>query len=451
MQDNRDAIDFATVPVDRLFRKMFLPTLLGMISMVILNISDGAFVGHGVGSEGLAAVNIAAPIFMVTSGIGMMFGIGGSVVASIHLSRGNGKAARINMTQALIGASFTGLIFGSLMVAFPKETCILFGSNEELVGIASSYLRWIAAFQPFSIIGYVGLFAIRLDGRPKLAMWANILSAASNIFLDWLLIFPLHMGLEGAAIATSVSFGIGGILVLIYLVKYSNVMKLYRIKLTRKSLGLSLRNMRYQIKLGFSALLGEVAIACILIIGNYRFIKYLGEDGVAAFAIACYCLPIIFMIGNAIVESVQPIISYGYGAGLHDRVRQALRLALITTACSGILSTVILSVGSPIITDIFLSRSSHAWQLCCDGLPLFSVGSVAICINLVIVGYYQSIERANAANIVTLMRGIVLMLPAFILLPMLIGTPGLWLAVPAAEIVTLASVLLHHILKKSHS
>ncbi|MCQ2111367.1 MAG: MATE family efflux transporter [Bacteroidaceae bacterium] len=437
MEDNRDDIDFATVPVHRLFRKMFLPTLLGMISMVILNITDGAFVGHGVGSDALAAVNIAAPIFMITSGIGMMFGIGGSVVASIHLSHGNVKAARINITQSLAGAVSVGIVLGSLMVIFQKETCVLFGSNEALVPMASHYLRWIAAFQPLSIIGSVGLFAVRLDGSPKVAMWANVGASAMNIFLDWLLIFPMHKGLEGAAIATSVSFAIAGLCVLLYLLRFSKVIRLYRLKLSWKSLSLSWRNLKYQMKLGSSALLGEIAISCVLIIGNYRFIKFLGEDGVAAFSVGCYCLPIIFMLGNAIVQSVQPIISYGYGAGHVTRLRQALRLAVMTAICGGLLSMAILYFGASVITDLFIPRSSQAWQICRDGLPYFSIGSIAVCINLVIVGYFQSVERPFAATLVTLLRGIVIMLPAFILLPMLLGTPGLWLALPITELTTL--------------
>lgn len=114
--DNRDAIDFANEPVGRLFRKMLVPTLISMISMVILNLTDGAFIGHGAGSDALAAINIAAPIFNLLAGVGIMFGIGCSVVASIHLAQGKTKAASINITQALIGAlGFTVVICGLML------------------------------------------------------------------------------------------------------------------------------------------------------------------------------------------------------------------------------------------------------------------------------------------------------------------------------------------------
>ena len=104
MKDNRDAIDFTKDPVRIVFMRMFLPTLIGMLSMVVLNITDGAFVGHGVGSNALAAVNIVAPLFLISGGVGLLFGIGSSVVASIHLSKGNAYAANLNITQGIIAS-----------------------------------------------------------------------------------------------------------------------------------------------------------------------------------------------------------------------------------------------------------------------------------------------------------------------------------------------------------
>lgn len=442
MEDHRDEIDFGTVPVMKLFRMMFLPTLVGMISMVVLNITDGAFVGHGVGAEALAAVNIAAPIFMITGGIGMMFGIGGSVVAQIHISRGNVKAARINATQAIGGAFLVGIVIGSIMFSFQEETCRLFGSSDELLPMATHYLRWIAAFQPLIIIGNVGLFMIRLDGRPKVAMWANLIASLMNIVGDWVLIYKVHLGLEGAAMATSVSFGIAGVAVLVYMLYFSKTLTLYPLKMSRKSALLTIRNLKYQMKLGSSAFLGEIAIAFVIIIGNYRFIKYLGEDGVAAFSVACYCMPIIFMLGNAIVESVQPIISYGYGAGLQPRIRQSLKVAITANLIGGMLVTAFMIVFAKPIATLFIDPSSTTWELCTYGLPFFSACCIPSCLNLLTVGYYQSIERGGMASFITCLRGIIYMVPAFIFLPMLFGTAGLWLALPVAEIATLITCLI---------
>lgn len=438
MKDNRDAIDFAKEPVKQVFRRMFLPTLIGMVSMVVLNISDGAFVGHGVGSDALAAVNIVAPMFMITGGIGLMFGIGSSVVASIHLAKGNTHAANLNITQGIMASVGCGLLIALLTLTFQRETCQLFGCSEPLIPLACSYLRWIAIVTPSNMLGMTAMFAVRLDGSPRFAMVMNCGMALANILLDWILIFPLHMGLEGAAIATCTAFGLGNIPLLWFLFTHMQSVHLCRIKATATSLRLTLRNLLYQMKIGVSALIGELALATIIIVGNYMFIRYLGEDGVAAFSVACYCLPIVFMIGNAIVQSIQPVISYAHGSGNAPRQREALRIALLTSLATGIGGMLLMMLGSGIITGTFLPTSCRAYTICLEGLPLYSPAFLFIAVNIVLVGYLQSTEAALTATIYTLLRGFLLSIPAFLLLPQLLPpTTALWIALPAAELLTL--------------
>lgn len=438
--DNRDSIDFGTLPVPRLFRRMFIPTLLGMVSGVLLNITDGAFVGHGVGSDALAAVNIVAPVYMLITGIGLMFGIGGSVVASVQLSRGQTKAARINITQAYMGGLVVGLLLALLLVTQREAACRLFGASERLVPLASTYLFWIALFQPLCMIAETGLFAVRLDGQPRLAAGIHIVTALLNVFLDWLLIFPLGMGLEGAAIATACCYGLCGVVCLLYNAAFARTLRLYRLKMSLTSLRLTLRNLVAQIRLGFSAFIGEMALSVLFITGNYMFIRHLGEDGVAAFSVACYCTPIIFMLAGSITQSAQPIISFGYGQNVPSRVVEAARLSLFTAVGGGIGIVLLLAVGAPQIASLFLPAGT-AHDLCAEGLPLFAVGALFTIVNVVCVGYYQSIERATRATVYTLLRGFVFMIPAFLLLPLVAVPEGLWLALPLAEFLTTIVIL----------
>lgn len=446
----RDNIDFSTAPIPELFRKMFLPTLIGMVSMVVLNITDGAFVGHGVGSDALAAVNIVAPIFMLTGGLGLMFGIGSNVVASIHLSQGNVKAANINLTQGVIAGTVIGVVVGLLCFIFQEEVCRLFGCSDKLMSQACSYLRWICFLCPFNLFGMVSMFMVRLDGSPRWAMMINCSMAILNIILDYVFIFPCQMGLEGAAIATTIAFTLGNIPVWIYLIYYSKTVHFYRLKLSLQSLKLTLRNLIYQMKIGFSGLIGEFAIAALMIVGNYVFIHYLKEDGVAAFSVCCYCTPIVFMMGNAIVQSVQPIISFAHGQKNETRLRAALKIALRTALTTGMLGMLILWAGAGMISALFLDTNCHAYELCIEGMPYFSAAFLLIAINIVLIGYFQSIEKAKKATIFTILRGFVFTIPAFILLPMLIGIPGLWLALPLAEALTTAIMAFSFIHRTNH-
>lgn len=439
--DNRNAIDFANEPVGKLFHQMLVPTLVGMISIVILNLTDGAFVGHGAGADSLAAINIAAPIFTILSGIGMMFGLGGSVVASIHLSKGEIKPARINVTQAFLGSVIITVIISGIMLCNLQATCRLFGSNEILLPLATSYLKWIAISSPLIILHMVGIFLIRLDGSPKYAMATSLAGTILNIFLDWLFIFPFGWGLEGAAKATSISFGIAGLMVLFYFVWMPKTLSLYRLRRTWKSFFLTMRNLGYQIRMGFSALLGEIAISGIEIAGNYIFVLYLGEAGVAAFSVACYCFPVIFMAANAIVESAQPIVSFAYGNGNKKRLKEAFNLMLKWSLVSGLGCSSIMFFGARYVAMLFLETGEPAYNICVSGLPLFSTGILFIILNVVYVGYLQSIECSTRASVYTLLRGFILVIPCFIFLPKMVGEKGMWLAIPIAEFLTLIVIL----------
>ena len=438
----RDSIDFASEPVGSLFRQMLFPTLAGMISIVVLNITDGAFIGKGVGSNGIASVNIAAPIFTFITGLGMMFGGGSSIVASIHLSKGNTKAARINITQALGASLIIGILFGGLILFNLETTARLFGSNEVLLPQVSAYIKWIALTLPLNLLGIVGEYIIRLDGSPKYAMACTVTAAALNIFLDWLFIFPFGWGVEGAAKATGISFAVSGVMALIYMCFFSRTLHLYRLKTSLTSLKLTLRNLGYQIKVGFSSLLGETAVSCSLIAGNYVFIRYLGENGVAAFSVACYCIPTAFMLANAITQSAQPIISFAYGTSDGLRMKKARNLALATGMIAGVAGFAALCFAAKPITAVFLHESDPAFALSVSGLPWYSAVSIFICINVVLIGYLQSIEQARKAVIFTLLRGFIFVIPSFIFLPQLLGTHGLWLALPLAEALTTVIIVM---------
>lgn len=441
MTDNRDALDYGEMHVPQLFRRLFFPTLVGLVSIAVLYIADGIFVGQGVGSDALAAINIASPVFKISTGIAIMFGSGVSVVAAIHLSKGNVKAANINITQAFtIGLLFMGIIV-LLLNLFPHQTVRIFGGSDKLYTIVHQYLAGISVCLMCTVVNTVGLFVIRLDGSPKFAMAVNATSASLNIFLDWLFVFPLHAGILGAAIATSIASAIGSVLVVIYFLKYNHRIHLYRPKFSKTALRLTSRNCSYMTRLGLPTFISETALSCLMIAGNFAFMHYLHEDGVAAFSVACYVCPMIFMFGNAIAESSLPIVSYNYGLGRQKRISQTLRLSLWLACGLGFGMTVIGILLAPQIADLFIPKSSPANTIAAAGMPYFLLTCFPATLNLVFIGYLQSLEHYRPATMFTLPRGYLLIAPAFILLPFFMGTKGLWLAQPVCEAITFASML----------
>lgn len=447
MKDSRDALNYGEMRVPRLFRKLFFPTLLGLVSSVLLNLADGIFVGRGVGSDALAAINIAAPVFQIATGIALMFGSGVSVVAAVHMSKGNYKAANINVTQAFtVGMLLMALALIAIN-AFPRQTAALFGGSDMLYPMVHEYLVGVSPCLLFLVINMVGLFAIRLDGSPNYAMAVNAISAGLNIVLDWLFVFPLQWGIFGAAIATSIASFVGTLMVAFYFLKLSRQLKLYRPKFTRTALSLTARNCGYMLRLGLPTFIAETAISCMMITGNYMFMHYLHEDGVAAFSVACYLFPMIFMFGNAIAQSSLPIVSYNHGLGNTRRIHETLRLSVGLACGLGLTMSILGYLLAPQIVNLFIDPSSAANAIGEAGISLFLLTCLPFTLNVVLIGFLQSMEQYRSATAFMLMRGFIVIIPCFILLPKATGVHGLWLAEPLSEAITLATLLVYMVVK----
>lgn len=437
----RDSIDFKNEKIGKLFGKLLLPTVMGMIFSALFVITDGVFVGKGIGSDALAAVNIVSPLWLFSTGIGLMFGVGASVVASIHLSHDKTKAARINISQSVVVSSLLLMCTSAVFCIFAPHIVRLLGASERLAPLAMEYMLWFVPFSWCTALLNSGMFYLRLDGSPKFAMTCNIVASVLNIILDYIFIFPFGWGMFGAAFASAIGTMVGALMVVVYLLRKKTKLRFYPIKFSCNSFILMRRNIGYMSRLGSSAFLCEIAIACMMFVGNIVFMKYLGEDGVAAFSIACYFFPIIFMVYNAIAQSVQPIISFNYGIHEKLRVRKAYVLALVTAVTCGAVFALVTVCFSEEIAGLFVERGKPAFEIAVKGLPLYASGFIFFAFNIVSIGYFQSVERPRTATFITLLRGFVLLIVCFCLLPLLWGTSGIWLATPLTEVVTMLVIV----------
>ena len=439
---NRDKIDFGVGKIGPLFRKMFFPTLVGMLFMSAQTLIDGILVGRGVGADGIAAVNIVAPIWMVVTGLGLMFGIGASVVASMHLANNNEKTARIILTQSYGVGTLIVAVLILLCLLMPRTFAYALGCSPSLEHYALDYLLWLLPGMVFLLWQCVGMMMVRLDGSPRYAMWIQVVGAVVNLGLDWLFIFPMGMEVKGAAIATAIACICGGLMSVAYFTWFSDKLKFYRLKMSLTSLVLTLRNTGYMLRIGSATFLTEVAMSVTIVAGNYIFMSMLHEDGVAAFAIVCYLFPVIFSVNNAVAQSAQPIISYNYGAGEELRVSRALRVATFAGLLCGMCVLLLLVVGDHLIVSAFLKSSEPSYDLAINGMPWFATCSLFFALNVVFIGYYQSITMAKRAMVFTFLRGVVFSVLGFMVLPRLLGVIGLWTAIPAAELLTLIIILI---------
>ncbi len=441
MYDNRDHIDFAHDNIGRLFASLFFPTMLGMLFNMAFIFTDGIFVGHGIGGHGLAAINLIGPIMMLINGLGMMLGVGVSVVAAIHMAHGNVKAARINVTQAFIAGISCSVLMGTLCYIFPNGVLTLLGADGELYPYAREYYVWFLPTCLLNMITEIGLFVIRLDGSPRFAMLSNIIPAIVNGILDYIFIFPLQWGLMGASLATDLGGLVGTGMVLYYMCFKANTLKLYRLKTSTTSLRLTARNIGYMVKTGLSGFVGEIAVAVMMLTGNWVFKQYLGDNGVAAYSVSCYLFPLVYMIYSAVAASAQPIISFNHGSGERTRVHSTLRFSLLVAIGLGMAVSALFYFFAPTVVSCFLNTDAPAYALASEGLPYYATGFLFMAINVCVVGYLQSVERSGLAILFTLLRGIVFLVAAFLVLPRFLDVPGLWLAIPTAEALTTMCVM----------
>ncbi len=446
----KNNIDFATGNVSTLFRQLFVPTLFGMLSLSAVTMIDGIFVGHGVGSDGIAAVNICIPLLMLLQGTGLMIGAGCSVLSSIALSQQKVRLARANLTQSIVLVTCIALLVILAIFAFPTQIAFLLGSSEHLLPLVKDYLIWFAPSLLFQMWTEVSLFSLRLDGAPRLAMWCSITCALLNALLDYIFIFPLGLGVLGAAAATSISCMIGAGIALVYMLRYANKLRLHPLHITRKGASFFRHDIREQCKIGFSSFLNQITMAMLFFVGNHVFMHYLGDDGVGAFGVSCYYMPFVFMIGNAIAQSAQPVISYNFGLGNKERVLQALHISIKTAVACGILPTLLFWLCPKWLVALFLDVSTPAAQMAINGFPYYCIGFIFFVLNLAIIGYYQSVEQVAPATLFAMLRGLLFLVPSFLVLPELVGTIGIWLALSVSEILTILTIIGYAIYQKKH-
>lgn len=426
--------DYKNGNIGELFRSLFFPTLIGMLSNSVFLITDGIFVGQGIGPSGLAAVNMVAPVFILICGIALMFGIGSSVGASICLANKQVLAAKKMVFQCFLSGELLILLLATIFISSPKGVVGILGADDSIRDMSSAYLFWIFPAMICMLPQIGGMMVMRLDGSPRYAMFCQLISAFLNIALDYYLIFHLKLEITGAALATSVSGIVGTVMVISYFCKRSVNFRFT--KITDSFEGI-LSNTRYAVKIGFSAFFTDATICVMMLTGNYMFMRFIGIEGVSAYSIVCYLFPVFFSFANSIIQSEQPIISFNYGNQAYGRIGATLKQAIGTAFLSGIgLSLCCLLFNRP-IAEIFLGNGTE-YELAVAGMPLFAICPLVFISNMAMIGYYQSIEEAGIASLISLLRGLVILVPSFIILPSLIGLAGLWLAIPVSEFITLA-------------
>lgn len=416
--------------IGKILLKYVSLNILSMLGMSFYILADTFFIANGVGANGLVALNLVLPVFSILNGVGIMLGVGGSTRYSIAVGAGDEKKADRIFTEVVIIGGIIGVLCTLGGTIFTAPICRLLGADEEIIALATTYLRTIASFSVPFILNHIVIAFIRNDKAPKLAMIAMLTSSLSNVFLDWILIYPCNTGIFGAAFATGLSPIFSLIILSYHFIRKRNNFKLIKTKLYFK-------DVRGFITTGAPSFVTEMSNGVIILVFNMVLLKIAGNNGVGAYSVIANLALVGVSIFNGIGQGAQPIISINYGAGKIKNVIKAWIYATVIALVIGVLMYIIFYFGRYGIIQIFNKDNiTELTDIASDGVIWYSIAFFFTGINIVATSFFASISKSDRSFILSMLRGFLLPLPLVILLPKIININGVWLSVPFAEIIT---------------
>lgn len=413
------------------FVKYSFLNVAGMIGLSCYILADTFFVAKGLGTNGLAALNLSIPVYSFIHGSGMMLGMGGATKYSIY----KGQRKLGNTDTLFTGTVCLAVIIASVFVAagifLSEAATALLGAEGAVFTMANTYIRIILLFAPAFILNDVLICFVRNDGNPGLAMLAMLGGSFSNIILDYIFIFPLRLGISGAVLATGIAPLIGMLILSVHRLKGKNQFHLIRGKLKTEML-------RPVVALGFPFLITELSSGIVIIVFNTIILGLEGNTGVAAYGIIANLSLVAASVYIGIAQGIQPLISKAYGLGEGRNSKYILRLAMVAVLIIAGGSYLIIACFAHPVAGAFNSENNlHLQEMAVTGLRLYFTAVIFMGYNIVISVFFTSTERALPAHIISLLRGLVLIVPMACALSSLWGITGVWLTVPATELLVM--------------
>lgn len=402
--------------------------VLGMVGLSCYILADTFFISNALGSTGLAALNLAISIYSIIHATGLMLGIGGATRYTILKSQQKETEANLVFTQTVMAGIAAGCLFLAIGLALAEPLARLLGADQDTLPLTGIYLRTILCFSPAFILNNIFLAFVRNDNSPRLSMTAMLTGSFANIILDYLFIFPLSMGMFGAAFATCLAPVISLGILSLHAIKKRNTFRLVwgRLKLRRLAAILSL---------GLSSFVTEVSSGIVLIVFNLVILGLTGNTGLAAYGIVANVALVATAVFTGIAQGIQPLASVGCGTN-DQKLLTLLRnytLALSLTFAAVIYGIVLLCSGN--ITAVFNSEGiPELAAIASDGFRLYFSGFFFAGINITMAAFLSASDRPGAAFAVSITRGCAAILPLILILPRLWGMNGVWLSFPAAEL-----------------
>lgn len=412
-----------------LFGKYVFQNILGMLGISAYVLADTFFISQAEGADGLTALNLVLPLYSLIFAIGSMIAVGSATRFKIQFAKKESDSHNY-FSNAIFWAIIFSLSFIIIGLCIPDKLMILLGGDEGIVKLGTPYTRIFMLFTPFFMLNYIFNAFVRNDDAPSLAMAATLSSSLFNIVMDYVLMFPLKLGMAGAALATAFSPVVGIIICSFHFMSKKNNIKF-------KWQFPSLNKLVISCQLGISAFIGELSSGITTVVFNFLILGLAGNEGVAAYGIIANVAIVATAIFNGIAQGSQPLVSEFYGKANPTSINKILKLSIITAlSLAGLILITIIILKTPIVNIFNSEHNAVMYEYAIEGLPLYFIGFIFAGFNIVGTGYLSATESALWAFITSILRGVVAISICAFVLSKVFGLTGVWLAFPAAELIT---------------
>lgn len=402
----------------------FGSALIGSIYSVV----DMAMVGQYHGPDGTAALAVVAPIWNIIYSLGLLMGIGGSVIFSTIKGKDkNDQEANEFFTTSVIGSIVLAVLAWIIIIFFDKQLLTLFGSSSDLLPLGQRYLIPIKFVLPLFLLNQMFAAYLRNDNDPTLATMAVLFGGIFNVFGDYFFVFGLDMGIFGAGLATALGTTFSFIIMMSHFIKKKNTLKIKKpAHIIQKITKISVT--------GFSTFFIDVAMGILTILFNRQIMKYLGTNALSVYGMIVNISTFVQCCAYSVGQAAQPIISVNYGANKANRIQEILKYALGTVAFFSVIWTAVILIKPMLFVNIFMTPTPEIIKIAPAIVRTYGLSFILLPLNIFSTYYFQAILKPKASFVVSVARGLVISGICIMILP-LINVNALWFAMPITEVI----------------
>ena len=425
MNESHEMISQST---GKLLLKFSLPAIVGLLVNALYTIIDSIFVGKGVGSLALAGVTVTVPIITIYMAFIMLVGMGATSIISIKLGENQPEEAETIMGNAFVLFLILGIGLTVFGLMFVEPILVFFGASPDILQYSIDYTRIILMGSTFLALGLGMNNFIRAEGNPKIAMFTMIIGAITNVVLDYIFIFIFNWGIKGAALATILSYLVNTIWVMRHFLLGNSTLKF-----KKENLKLNPVFIKSIFIVGFPTFALQVTQSIQQIVLNKSLGVYGGDTALAVIGIIMSITLFLVMPAMGIAQGAQPILGYNHGAKRYDRVKEVLKLSIVS-------ATIIVSIGFfaskiwPVQLISLFNTNPDLIAMGVHGMDIFFKFLPLIAMQMITASYFQAVGKPKQATFLSLSRQVIIFIPLLIILPPKFGLNGIWWSAPLADL-----------------